>query len=190
MPKTIYDAKLTDLLPSNMRNDPKINSIGSAFDAMNSIVVENISKVFVLANIQGLDSDVLDLMATEMHVDYYNQALPLETKRNLVAQSGAIHRIKGTKAAIEKVIKIVFGSAQVQEWFEYGGTKGTFRVLVNEFPNYDSQTDEIKRAIQSTQRLSQHLDQVIIIAPTTTANMYLAGVFQISINITLTQSGG
>lgn len=190
MPKTIYDAKLTDLLPSGMRNDPKISSIGAAFDAMNAIVTESIQKVFVLAGIQGVDTDILDLLALEMHVDYYNQALPLETRRELVTQSGAIHRIKGTKAAIEKVIKIVFGSAQVQEWFEYGGTKGTFRVLVNEFPNSGSQINEIERAITSTQRLSQHLDQVIIVAPTTTANMYLAGVYQISINITLTQSGG
>lgn len=187
MPKTIYDIGLLNLIPPNMAGEAQTQAVCAAFDAMSEMAVQAIQKVYVLANIQQQSDGTIDMLSLQQHVDYYNQALPIETRRNLVANSGYIHKIKGTPAAVEQVARIVFGSARVQEWFEYGGNPYCFRVLINEFPNSDKQLDEVNRAIASAQNIRSHLDEVIIIASTATATGYLAGVVQMSVDFTVIQ---
>lgn len=187
MSMTIYDSRLTGLMPPGMQGEAEIKAYCAAFDAMFAIMVSAIGKLRIQTNIGGQDSDVTDLLAIEKHVDYYNRSLPLETRQNLVKNSGYIHKIKGTPAAVEKVARLVFGSAVMQEWFEYGGSPYHFRMLINEFPDSSSQIDEVKRAIASSQRLSSVLDSVNIIAATAKGTIYAAGVVQITIKINVTQ---
>jgi phage tail P2-like protein len=187
VPKTIYDTALISLMPPNMQDDAETCACCAALDAMTALITDKINRVRVLADIGDQDSDVTDLLAIERHVDYYDQNLPLETRRNLVKNSGFLHRIKGTPAAVEQVARMVFGSATVQEWFEYGGEPYHFRVLINEFPGSDSQTDEVKRAINSAKNERSWLDEVNIIASMTTGTIYTGGAVQISSTINLTQ---
>jgi phage tail P2-like protein len=174
-------------MPPGMAEEPKITAECAALDAAHNFIIQAIQSVSILSEVDRQDDSVTDMLALQQHVDYYNQALPLETRRSLVKNSGHIHKIKGTPAAVEEVARIVFGSATVQEWFEYGGKPFCFRVLINEFPNSDEQMDEVHRAIASAQNARSHLDDVIIIASTATATAYLAGVVQMSVNFTLTQ---
>jgi phage tail P2-like protein len=174
-------------MPPGMTEEPKITAECAALDAAHNFIIQAIQSVSILSEVDRQDDSVTDMLALQQHVDYYNQALPLETRRSLVKNSGHIHKIKGTPAAVEEVARIVFGSATVQEWFEYGGKPFCFRVLINEFPNSGKQMDEVHRAIASAQNVRSHLDDVIIIASTAAATAYLAGVVQMSVNFTLTQ---
>jgi P2-related tail formation protein len=185
--ETIYNAKLIDLIPPNMVDNAQIQAYCAAFDAMDAIVAAAISNVNVLTNIGGQSSEVTDMLALQQHIDYYNQSLPLETRQNLVKGSGFVHKMQGTPAAVEQVARLVFGSATVQEWFEYGGEPYHFRVLIDEFPDSDGQMSEINRAISSAQNARSYLDNVIIIASTATASVYIAGVIQMAVNINITQ---
>ncbi len=187
MYRSIYNIGLAELMPPGMTEDPKIRAECAALDAAHNLVIQAIQSVFILTEADRQNDSVTDMLALQQHVDYYNQALPLETRRKLVKNSGHIHRIKGTPAAVEEVARIVFGSATVQEWFDYGGKPFCFRVLINEFPNSDKQMEEVRRAIVSAQNARSHLDDVIIIASIATATAYLAGVVQMSVNFTLAQ---
>ena len=173
-------------MPSDMVSDPVIFSLCAAIDAINQFVTNSIPSVLVLANIGSQPSAVTDLLAFEQRTPYYNQVLPLDVRQALVANTGMINAIKGTKAAVEKTVQDAFGSGVVQEWFEYGGLPGYFRVLINDFPNSDTKTAEINRAIAVSQRASSHLDEVIITLATTIANMYMASAFELAIYINTT----
>jgi phage tail P2-like protein len=186
MAETIYNAKLIDLMPANMQDEAQIKAYCAAFDAMDAIVTAAISKVYVLADIGGQDGNVTDYLALQQHIDYYNRSLPLETRRGLVKNSGFIHKIEGTKAAVEKVARLVFGSATVQEWYDYDGNPYYFKVLINEFPDSGNQLDEVKRAVNSAKNARSVLDSVTIIATTVTDTVYIAGTFQIAVNINIT----
>ncbi len=187
MYKSIYDIKLTDLLPPNM-DSPEIQASCAALDVADQFTVEAVQKVCILANKDPRADNVIDMLALQQHVDYYNQSLPLEARRNLIKSSGFIHRIKGTKAAVEQVARIVFGSARVQEWFEYGGKPYCFRVLIDEFPNSENKMSEAKRSIESSKNARSHLDDVIVIAATAKATAYFAGVIQMSVNFAVIQN--
>lgn len=186
LPSTLNNVNLAELMPSNMTSDPKIFSLCAAVDTINQYATNAIPSVVVLANIGGQPSDITDLLAFEQRTPYYNQSLPLDVRQNLVANTGMVNAIKGTKAAVEQTVQAAFGSGSMQEWFEYSGTPGCFRVLINDFPNSSEQMTEINRAIAATQRESSHLDEVIITAPTTTLGTYIANTVEMAVYINLT----
>jgi P2-related tail formation protein len=169
-----------------MTDDPNIASIAAAFDAMDQMVTSQISAVSVLDNIGHQPSDVTDLLAIEQRTPYYNQSLPLEVRQNLVAGTGKLNSIKGTKAAVEQAVTQAFGSGTMQEWWEYGGQPGHFQMIIVDFPNSSSQLDEINRAIVATQRLSSKLDTVIVIGSTTGTTQYLAETFSLGLIVNTT----
>jgi hypothetical protein len=183
MPKTIHNISLADTVPDSMLDDPEIAALCVAFDTENTIVVNAINNVVILADIGKQSSAVTDLLAAEQQTPYYNQALPLEVRQALAAGSGLLNAIKGTKAAVEQTVKAAFGSGTVQEWFEYGGNPYCFRVLVNDFPNSAAQLAEINRAIEVSKNIRSHLDELIITVATTIANTYLASTFQLIVNV-------
>ena len=185
MSTTIYNVALTQLLPPGMTSGPNIASIAAAFDAMHQMVVAAIPSVSVLNNIGHQPSAVTDLLAIEQRTPYYNQSLPLETRQALVAGTGKLNSIKGTKAAVEQAVTEAFGSGAMQEWWEYGGEPGHFQMLVTDFPSSSDQMSEINRAIAATQRLSSHLDAVIVTESTTSTIIYLAETFSLGLVINI-----
>lgn len=187
MSKTIYDVTLAELLPINMNPDVKMQCICAAFDAMSKMATDAVQSASVLTAIAGQDNTVTDLLALQENVDYYNQTLPLDIKRNLVKNAGVIHKIKGTPGAVEKVARLVFGSAQVQEWYEYGGNPYTFRVLINEFPDSENQLGEVRRAIENSKNARSWLDDVIIIASTAQATEYIYTSIEMAVFVNITQ---
>lgn len=158
MPKTIRDAQLISLIPKTMAGDPGIEATCSALDAVNGFMASAVKKVLVLADINDLQDDAVDLLALETHADYYNQALPLQTRRNLVKNSGYIHRFQGTPASIEQLTTTVLGTSIIREWFEYGGDPYTFRLLTTNKAVDEEQYQEILRMLAATVNVRSHLD--------------------------------
>ena len=67
-----------------------------------------------------LDSTLIDILAWQMHVDFYDHTQPLTTRRELVFNSIQWHHRKGTVALLQEVLDFFFpGGATIQEWFEY-----------------------------------------------------------------------
>jgi len=189
MAKTIYNVSLADLLPDGMLSDPKTQALCAAIDVENKFVVNAIGAVSVLDNIGNQPADATDLLAIEQGTPYYSQSLPLQTRQSLLSSTGQINAIAGTKAAIEKTLQEAFASGSVQEWFDYGGVPGHFRVLVNDFPNSQAQMSEINRAIAATKRASSALDEVIIIVATTIATEYIASTFELAVYVNTKMQG-
>lgn len=60
----------------------------------------------------------LPWLAWGLSVDAWDSAWPEMTKRQAVAESIALHRMKGTRAAVDLVLARIDGLAQVIEWHE------------------------------------------------------------------------
>ncbi|MBQ3448118.1 MAG: phage tail protein I, partial [Synergistaceae bacterium] len=65
-----------------------------------------------------LPENVIDLLAWQWHVDFYEPELPIETKRALVLDSIRWHRKKGTKAAIVSALGKLGFVPTIKEWYE------------------------------------------------------------------------
>ena len=106
---------------------------------------KTIAEVLIYPAIDMLGSELINTLAIQMHCDFYDDTLPLAVRRNLVKNSIAWHRIKGTPAAVEQMIQTVYQTGVVEEWFDYGCEPFFFKVNLG-----DSQitTQKIKNLIK------------------------------------------
>lgn len=128
MSKDLQSVSLLDILPSNLLADEQINAAAQALDDELQKVTAAIRETLILPRIDELPEAVVDLLAWQLHVDFYDELKSLAEKRNAVKQSIAMHRIKGTRMAVELALHMVYESGEVREWFEYGGRPYYFRV--------------------------------------------------------------
>ncbi|TGV01264.1 phage tail protein I, partial [Mesorhizobium sp. M00.F.Ca.ET.186.01.1.1] len=128
----IYSVSLADILPENLKADPQVQALAEAITPELQVIAQAINECLLLPRLDELPEDIVDLLAWQYHVDFYDSSLPLEKKRELVKQANTTHRYKGTPWAIDKVVSTAFDEAVVSEWFEYGGEPGYFKVTTTD----------------------------------------------------------
>jgi Phage tail protein (Tail_P2_I) len=76
--------------------------------------------IFIPLILQLADSDLVDILAWQFHVDFYDHTKPLAFRRQLVQDSIQWHMRKGTVALLQEVLDRFWpGGATLTEWFEY-----------------------------------------------------------------------
>ena len=154
---------LLEILPESIRGDPQLQAAAQAFDKELQAVTRDIRENLLLSRIDELPEAVVDLLAWQWHVDFYQPVgLDVETRRRLVKQSIAWHRIKGTPAAVEQVLSAAFSDAEVTEWFEYGGEPYHFRIKASGFTPQSKTVKDLLRALDTVKNVRSWLDGITI----------------------------
>jgi len=116
----------------------------------------------IYARIDDLDEPVIDELAWQMHVDWYDAAADISIKRQLIKTSIIVHMYRGTPYAVEQVIMTHFGDGHVEEWFDYGGEPGMFKVVTANASVTAELAAQFTRILNSAKRASAHLEEIII----------------------------
>lgn len=146
MSKDLQSTSLLDILPENLLADAQIYAAARALDDELQKVTVATRNALILPRIDELSEEVIDILAWQWSVDFYDELKGLAEKRNAVKQSIAMHRIKGTRRAVELALHMVYTSGEVSEWFEYGGQPYYFRVRFIEPENI--RTEDVDRVIR------------------------------------------
>lgn len=118
-------------LPQVLQNDPDLAALASSIADILARRGEEIRRVAIYSRIDELPEDLLDILAYDFKVDWWDAGFSVEEKRKLLKSSWHVHRILGTKAAVITAVDAVFPGAQISEWFEYGGEPYHFRLLLD-----------------------------------------------------------
>lgn len=157
----IRNGELADILPIEFTRQPQVLGISYALKMAYQEFLRHQATVYVYAFIGGAPEYVLDLLAVELRVKYYNWNLDIDTKRDLIRTAIGVNMRDGTTYAVQTVIKTLFPSGSMEEWYQYGGDNNHFRVrLVAEECGFD--VDELISSIQAVKRLSSKLDIISI----------------------------
>jgi phage tail P2-like protein len=161
--RSLSTVSLADVLPANLVADPFVAAMIAPFDEEFHRLVADTAAIKLFSALQIQPDAVLDELAWQFNVDFYDQGLPIDAKRNLIAQSIYWHSIKGTPHVIERVVEIAFGEGIVEEWFDYGGDPFRFRVISTggKFPTGD-RFDVLQRMIKLVKRASALLEAITI----------------------------
>ncbi|WP_158560668.1 phage tail protein [Paenibacillus contaminans] len=151
--------RLVDILPSSIRNDANVIAAATSIDQQLRMLKESIDRLAIFTRLDSISDEEADELAWQFHVDFYGPPLPLEKKRELVKRSVAWHRIKGTPAAVEEIVSAAFDSAEVKEWFEYGGHPYHFKVVTREIVTPEKY-GQIVKAINSIKNARSVLDDI------------------------------
>ncbi|MCM3567840.1 phage tail protein I [Neobacillus mesonae] len=157
MIKTLNDFALRDFIPPALKSDQEVVAMADALTPIFSLIFENTS---LLKQFDGLPDNLLDFIAYEEQVDFYETVMGVDEKRALIDRAQLVHQLKGTPAAIEEVASIFFKNALVREWFEYGGNPFHFRIETDETFKSEADIARLFRLIDVTKRKSTRLEGV------------------------------
>lgn len=158
-----YNGQITDLLPSNVKNDPIVIAIGYAISNMIKKIADYADKSGVYACIDLLDDEVLDLMAVEVRTQYYDTSLPVEDKRKAVKKALLWFCRAGTTSAVTELTNLVWrsNSAKVQEWFEYLAAPYLFRIVLGTDMNIEEELiDKFLSSLWKVKNTRSHLESI------------------------------
>ena len=153
----LRDGQITDLLSNSMKHNPETIAMGYAILQEKRRIMEMADKTRLMSAIEPLDERTLDYLAVELRTPSYDDSFPIETKRELIAGTLPFYATLGTPAAVDWIIRAIFGSGHIEEWFEYDGDPHHFRAFVgNDGDTITPESlDEFRRAVASVKRLSR-----------------------------------
>ena len=150
------------LLPQFMRNDPAVQGLAAGIDSIIPQLAAEIEKLSTWDRIDTLSEAELDELAWELNILWYDASATIDVKRNLVRNSDAVYKKLGTKWAVENVISTYFGEGYIEEWFQYGGDPGHFRVYSANPTVNESKFAEFLSLLNKVKRATAKLDGVFI----------------------------
>ncbi len=153
---------LLKLQTKYMQEDISTQGFCAALTPQLRTVASMIKNSLILARINQLPEDILDELAYELHVEWYDAAADISVKRELIKNSDKVHMYMGTPYAIEQVVQDYFGDGYVEEWFQYEGDPYHFRVITSNPSVTSDLADRFTKAIETVKRKSTILDQVIV----------------------------
>lgn len=153
----IDDYFIHERLPESL-NHNNVQEVAKVVDDLLHAVDRNVAEVLIYPAIDRLESDLVNALAIQMHCDFYDDTLPIDVRRNLVKNSIAWHRIKGTPAAVEQMIQTVYQTGVVQEWFEYEGQPYCFRVMLGESEISLEKVKRLLKMIEASKNVRSWLD--------------------------------
>lgn len=158
------EENLMRTFPEVLKNDEGMNPLGRLISKALVTLLGKVEHAKIYARIDQLDEPVLDILAEDLDVAWYDYNYSLETKRALIKDSFFVHRHLGTKGAIDRALSDIFPNSTVQEWFDYGGQPFYFRVVVDVTrTREEAQIGLIKKAVEYYKSYRSHLEENEII---------------------------
>jgi phage tail P2-like protein len=165
----LNNVSILNLMPPNLASDQKIKMAAEAFDEVLRDIIKKIPNISVIPNLvlnKTVDTVLIDLLAWQFHVDFYDPNMPAGVKRDLVLKSLDWHFRKGTPSVVEDIVSTVFSKAIVQEWFEYDGLPYRFRVATEEsMPETETRNNLIRtiNSVKNTRSLFETFSQLVFL---------------------------
>lgn len=126
----LNDCQTERLLPQFMQEQADNIAIARTLDPVIKYIASRIILCSDWGMIDDLPEEFIDALAWELDIDWFapKSDRTLDIKKELVKNADEVHKHLGTKAAVESVARDIFGNGTVEEWFEYAGTPGTFKL--------------------------------------------------------------
>lgn len=118
------------MLPESLKQDEFTVALVEAFEIQYNKLQEEIQLLGILSNVDNHPESLVDYLAFEKHVDFYEE-LTFNEKQDVVRNSVEIHRKNGTKFALIRIFDLLNMNGKVLEWFDYGGEPYQFKVDID-----------------------------------------------------------
>lgn len=149
-------------LPPALAADETMRALASSIAEVLAARPGEIGLAAAYPRIERLDGPLLDILARDFKVDWWDSDYSLEEKRRTLAASWQVHKTLGTRAAVEKATSAVYPHTRVQEWFEYGGQPYRFKLDVGlgEFEWDRERHKRLMGGLNFYKNLRSHLEAV------------------------------
>lgn len=164
MIKSLRQARMTDGLPRVVKRQEWVIALSEALGLAMGQALDYTDESQIYTRLDTAPEAVLDVLAVDWKVDWYDTGFTLEQKRETIKTALMVRRLMGTAAAVKLQVHTLYPDAEVKEWFQYDGRPGCFRVNVPLPEEGISATDfrRLKTGILTTKNERSHLDVIDI----------------------------
>lgn len=166
MIKSLREARITDGLPRILAQQPWVRALSAALGVVHEKTLDFADNSQIYTDIDHEAEDVLDALAVSWKIDWYDTSYSLEQKRRIVKTALTVRRTMGTVAAVIAQADAIYPGTTLEEWFQWGGEPGTFRLHVDitatdeEHAIVFSTKEEIERRLATAKRFSAQLESM------------------------------
>lgn len=158
----LNDIDFVKLLPQFMRDDVAVSGLAAGVNQIVRDLSESVMLLSTWDSIDHLSEAELDELAWELNIQWYDIGASIEVKRDLVKNSDKVFQRLGTRWAVENIIKSYFGEGYIEEWFQYDGEPGHFRVFSPNPSLNNERLTEFLNILNKVKRASAKLDGIYI----------------------------
>jgi len=163
-----------------MNNLSPINDISSkTFDELFSRFQNLDTECLLVYLFDKVEETALIHLAEQFHItgnEGWSNCTTIEEKRDLIKNSLNLHRFRGTKYSLKRVLEILGLNGQVSEWFDYGGKPYHFRISVDmNNKGFDGDTEKsLIELINANKNVRSKLESLIINLISSTEQRYFS----------------
>lgn len=169
---------LVATLPVALQKDPSAVALAEAMAELLARRPDEIEQLRIYPVIDRLNEQLLDILAYDFKVDWWDADYSLEEKRQTLKDSWRVHKLLGTKAAVETAIRDIYPNTNVQEWFEYeGGKPYHFKLYIDLTDTFGDETRpwRVLERVNFYKSLRSHMDEIVFTMTTKPATLRVGG---------------
>jgi phage tail P2-like protein len=158
MSKGITQESMLSVLPGVLARDNGMYSLAKLIGWITGENAEEVDSPAIFQRIDELDEDLLDILAKDYKIDWYDFDADIETKRRQIKNNWRVRKGLGTVKAVKTALQDVWRDTTVEEWFEYDGEPGYFRVLLSTDTSGSINFSKAVRMIDIFKPVRAHVD--------------------------------
>lgn len=135
----------------------------------------------IYTRIDELDEALLDILAYDFKIDWWDENLTLAEKRRTVKDHFAVHRSLGTVGAVERAVSAIYAT-KVSQWHDYGGAPYHYKLVADtagEMPDNGKFSAIIDKR-EYYENLRSVLDAVTFVVKRSTPKMYAGAALRLA----------
>lgn len=166
MIKGLRDAGIADGVPQVVASQDWVQAMAAALGTVHGRTLDFADRSQIYTALDDVPEKVLDALAVSWKIDWYDTGYSTEQKRRIIKSALTVRRLMGTVRAVKLQVEAIYPGTTLQEWFEYDGTPGCFRLDVNLAdesiipPVVMQSPAEVEKKITTAKRWSAHLEGV------------------------------
>ena len=130
MSKLVAADTLLITFPSALAEDEKQLALATVTAQELVELYEDNDILALYARIDELDEPLLDILAYDFKVDWWDENFTLTEKRETFKQIWNVKRTLGTPLSSYLAFSAIFQNAKIQEWWQYGGNPHYFKIHI------------------------------------------------------------
>lgn len=164
MIKSLREARIVDGVPRIVAGQDWVQALSEALGVLHEKTLDFADASQIYTELDTAPEEILDALAVNWKIDWYDTGYTVEQKRRIVKTALTVRRLMGTVRAVKLQADAIYPGTEAEEWFDYGGDPGYFRLFVNitdttaEHPVVFMSPEEIERRLTTAKRWSAHME--------------------------------
>lgn len=181
-------SRFTDIMPENLASQLETQAFAYALGRQIEKLCHYADRVRIYAAVDTMPEKILDVLAIELRTPAYSEDFSIDIKRTLIKGTIAFYAKLGTPAAVNWVIRSVFGNGNMEDWYSYSGEPHHFRAVIGVAGEITPESlNEFRRLLVSIKRLSSWLDSIITVTEMP-GSLYISPAMGPAMSITTLQT--